>query len=139
MKIGISDPHRNHWQTDVFTYSGDPIIKDISNVNDEDSIFQDVYNIVVRETVDLQKDPKSQCLDYPLSTYKNYKTCVDLQINNKFRAILNCIPPWFRLNDNDTLCTGKQDPKHGEEVNTLIWKFLDMTLFQVREAIFLNV
>ena len=126
INIRITDPLREYFLTDIFSFSGKEIKKSLNS--DKTS---NIYRIQIKEFVQLEDDDESNCLNYHLMT-KGYKTCVLQKVQDVFLPQYGCLPPWFAQENPQIICSKSFNEKEWKNMSELIFTYLDSTFTEVR-------
>jgi hypothetical protein len=132
VSVFITDPHREYWKRDMFSYSGVPIKWLIGNSTGKTI---DVYHLKVSETEDLEDDHESLCEDYfPITAYGR---CVETSTQQDYLDTLGCVPPWFWVSSSHNVCQGKSNITYGHGLRVPITQ-MDIRRVQVKDYLHLK-
>lgn len=113
LELTITDPHREYYKPDIFSFSGERIIFDFSKGTY--ARFQKMnlslclldfntfiaYRIKLHQTEDLQEDSRAKCREY--DGEESFRRCSRRALDENYQDKLGCSPPWFN-NDYSTVC-----------------------------------
>ena len=126
--ISVTSPSEYTYRPDLFTFTGDSINKRLSKYRPK---WIDVYSVQLHQNKALDIDSETDCVNYKKSYFGHYKHCVSKTINNRFRGILNCIPPWFWTKNESDVCSTSFNGDNSSEVPGLVLRYLDQSNYQV--------
>ena len=116
-EVKISDPFRNHFLSDEFSFFG----KDIKQSG--------VYEIQIKENIDSEEDSEANCKDYTTEGRGSYKQCVMAAVEEKFLSVYGCMPPWFTENIHQVCDQGLSEEE---------WKNISKKIFPTMQKKFMK-
>ena len=125
--LRITDPYREYFLSDVFTFSGSEIRKSLDP--DEGNIF-DIYKIQIRKNVHRDDDIEVNCKEYDTGGKDGFKDCVQSLVSDQYQKEFGCIPPWFTDNISQ-MCNKTTTKTKGVQISDTIFPKLDQTFLQV--------
>ena len=143
LELSITDPHREYYKPDVFTFTGDKIKLDfreagkdyvydflkveILHVADLGNVFL-TFRIKISETKDKEEDQETKCSSY--SSNFTYKTCTLRSLGEVYESKLGCQPPWFS-NNYSTVCNRKfTEEEVVKHLGVDVFRHIDLTEFE---------
>ena len=125
VRVHITDPHREHFLSDYFTFHGQDVKKklDETNVNS-----MDLYKLKIKERIGDMRDPEANCNDY--DDKSGFKDCVMEAVKEKFLTRYGCSPPWFTENIED-VCHGNMSQDKWKQVSDEIFPTMDHSFLKV--------
>ena len=122
--VKISDPHREHFLSDMFSFSGAEIKKILDPSHDKTI---DIYRVQINENIDIEEDQETNCKRYQKQKNESFKQCVKILVEEKFKEEIGCIPPWF-VESVDDICDKSYTEKYW---GNMIFPTLDNTFLEV--------
>ena len=117
----ITDPHREYFLSDVFTFSGKEINKTLSP---EYKPTMDIFKVQVQENIDCEEDKESNCEEYENGKMmKSFKQCVQSVVEEQFLKQFGCMPPWSTENMAD-ICEKYFSNEQWKNISDLIFPTL---------------
>ena len=128
VNIKITDPNREYFLSDEFTFFGKDIKK---HPNPNNAATLDIYRVQIRENVDLEEDEEANCEDYEKENKDSFKQCVQSVVEKQFLGQFSCLPPWFTENLAD-LCDSTYTKEQWKNMSELIFYTMDNTFLKVK-------
>ena len=94
-RVSITDPYREYFLSDVFTFSGKEIKK---TLNPEIGHSYDIYKLQILQNIHSEDDKEANCKEYTSEEKGSFKECVKFVVEEKFLKKFGCMPPWFTEN-----------------------------------------
>jgi hypothetical protein len=128
VNIKITDPNREYFMSDSFTFSGNEIKK---NLDPEHKTSFDIYRVQIHEYDELEEDEEANCKTYGKDKNQSFKQCVQSFVENKFVKEFGCLPPWFSENV-EVFCSTSYTTEKWRNMSTYIFPTMDNTFLEVR-------
>ena len=106
VNIKITDPNREYFLSDIFTFSGNEIKK---HLGAEHENTLDTYRVQIQEFNQMEEDEEAKCKPYKNSENESFRRCVQSFVEEKFAKEFGCVPPWFTDNVEDFCATSYSD------------------------------
>ena len=123
--IKITDPHRDYFLSDKFSFSGDRIRKHLDDTHEPSF---DTYRVEVQQFNEQQEDQQVKCKFYGKN--ETFKQCVQDFVEEKYLKEFECVPPWFT--ENIVYACNELDSEQQ-------WKNMSDLIFPTLDAKFLKV
>ena len=127
INIKITDPNREYFLSDEFTFFGKEIKK---RPNPNKAATLDIYRVQIKENEALEEDKEANCEDYEKEENESFKQCVQSAVEKQFLGQFYCIPPWFTENIAD-MCDNTYTKEQWKNMSELIFSTLDNTFLKV--------
>ena len=130
VNIKITDPNREYFISDEFTFFGKEIKKPplLNNV----APTLDIYRVQIKEHVALEEDKEANCEDYEEEEKESFKHCVKSVVEKQFLGQFSCMSPWFTENIAD-MCDNTYTKEKWKNMSELIFPTLDNTFLKVNK------
>ena len=125
IKVKISDPHREYFLSDDFTFYGQEVKKKL-NATTRNSM--DLYKLKIKENIGDEKDPEAHCKEY--DEKDSFKECVKKAVEEKLLKVYGCMPPWFTDNIDD-VCNGIFSDEKWKNIFNDIFRIMDQSFLKV--------
>ena len=126
--VRITDPYREYFLSDVFTFSGKEITK---NLHPQYENNADIYKVKIQENMDCEEDKEVKCQDYRNKETGSFKECVQSVVEERFLKGFGCMPPWFTENIEDMCNLQSFSFKTWTNISNDIFPTMDDTFLEV--------